>query len=169
MQRVSALPIYPQCVSLQRTERKTMREHLEKKDSGIDMERFGRRLKEACARKKVTPLKLQRVLGLGSVQAVYLWLAGKRLPSLDNLYAISKFLGVRMEELLEEKAEQGDAPEAPYLTEAVCRTEAVCQSETPYRAEAPEAAHRPGASLLSETAHMPDHEKRMLYYWEHLR
>lgn len=69
----------------------------------IDAGRFGRRLREICRQRNVTARELKQVLGLGSVQAVYLWFEGKRLPSLDNLYVLGKYLNMPMEELLEER------------------------------------------------------------------
>ena len=51
----------------------------------------------------MTASELQQFLHLGSVQAVYMWFEGKRLPNLDNMYAISKYLGLPIEELLEEE------------------------------------------------------------------
>lgn len=75
----------------------------------IDMELFGRKLKKTCENKHVTAAELQQFLHLGSIQAVYMWFEGKRLPNLDNLYAISKYLDIRMEELLEEGPDRREA------------------------------------------------------------
>ncbi len=72
----------------------------------LDAELFGRKLRKACERRHVTAGELQRFLHLGSVQAVYMWFEGKRLPNLDNLYAISKYLHLSMEELLEERGKE---------------------------------------------------------------
>ena len=66
----------------------------------IDMVKFGVRLKMICDLKKVSANELKDFLNLGSIQAVYLWMAGKRLPSLDNLYALSKYLNVPVDVLL---------------------------------------------------------------------
>ena len=41
---------------------------------------------------------------LESPQAVYCWQRGRNLPSVDNLYAISKLWGVSMNDILVEKA-----------------------------------------------------------------
>lgn len=66
----------------------------------IDVEKFGNRLKKLCAQKQITANDLKDFLNLGSVQAVYLWMEGKRLPSLDNLYALSRYLEVPVDTLL---------------------------------------------------------------------
>ena len=65
----------------------------------IDMKRFGINLREASDARKVTATDLKRYLNLGSIQAVYMWFGGKRLPTVDNLYAISQYLGVSMDSL----------------------------------------------------------------------
>ena len=67
----------------------------------IDVEQFGRKLRELCEIRGVSVQELREYLNLTSVQAVYLWFGGKRLPSIDNMYAISCFLGVSMDELVD--------------------------------------------------------------------
>lgn len=66
----------------------------------IDMERFGENLREICEAKNVTANELKNYLHLGSIQAVYMWFQGKRLPNLDNMYAISRYLGVSIDNLI---------------------------------------------------------------------
>ena len=66
----------------------------------IDVEKFGCRLKMLCTLKQISANDLKEFLNLGSVQAVYLWMEGKRLPSLDNLFALSRFLDVPVDVLL---------------------------------------------------------------------
>ena len=43
-------------------------------------------------------------MGLASPQAVYRWLRGSNMPSVDNLYALSRFLDVPMDNVIVEKA-----------------------------------------------------------------
>jgi transcriptional regulator with XRE-family HTH domain len=52
---------------------------------------------------KMRGLSVQDVadsLSLGCVQSVYHWLSGQSLPSLDNLYALSRMLDVPMDVLV---------------------------------------------------------------------
>ena len=44
-----------------------------------------------------------RYLGLSCPQGVYQWQAGRSLPSVDNLYAVSRLWGVSMNEILVER------------------------------------------------------------------
>lgn len=66
----------------------------------IDVQETGRQLKKECERRQVTPRELQEFLGLAALQSVYGWFQGRALPSLDNFYALSCYLGIRMEELV---------------------------------------------------------------------
>lgn len=66
----------------------------------IDVEETGRQLKMECDRKQVTPKEIQEFLGLAALQSIYSWFQGRALPSLDNFYALSCYLGTRMEELV---------------------------------------------------------------------
>lgn len=43
---------------------------------------------------------IQIILGLGSTQAIYKWLAGKGLPSIDNLVVLSSVLNVSLDDLI---------------------------------------------------------------------
>ncbi len=44
--------------------------------------------------------ELQEMLGLSCPQPLYRWFKGQTMPSIDNLYMLSRILEVRMEELL---------------------------------------------------------------------
>ena len=47
-----------------------------------------------------TVAELQEFFGFEAPQALYKWQQGKTLPSTDNLFALSQFLGVNMEDIL---------------------------------------------------------------------
>lgn len=66
----------------------------------IDVQETGRQLKRVCERSRVTPKEIQNFLGLAALQSIYNWFQGRALPSLDNFYALSCYLGTRMEELV---------------------------------------------------------------------
>lgn len=48
----------------------------------------------------LTVRQLQLYFGFEEPQAIYKWQQGKCLPSVDNLYALSRLLGVSMNEIL---------------------------------------------------------------------
>lgn len=47
---------------------------------------------------------VQKAMGLASPQAVYRWLRGSNMPSVDNLYALSRYLNTSMDDMIIEKA-----------------------------------------------------------------
>ncbi len=66
----------------------------------IDAKRTGVNIKKECRKQGFTAKRLQHSLGLGAIQSIYDWFSGRTLPSLDNLLAISRLLGVPMEKLI---------------------------------------------------------------------
>jgi transcriptional regulator with XRE-family HTH domain len=68
----------------------------------IDLQKTGKNLKAICQAHNLAPKDLQQILQLGSIKAVYNWYAGLRLPSIDNLLAISKLLQVTINDILVE-------------------------------------------------------------------
>lgn len=76
----------------------------------IDVDRTGRQLKRACEARNITVREIQEFLGLAARQSIYGWFQGRTLPSLDNFYAISCYLGLRMDEMV---IPQGRSREIP--------------------------------------------------------
>ena len=70
----------------------------------IDLTATGAHLKELLEKRGVTVQDIQEAMGLASPQAVYRWLRGSNMPSVDNLYALSRFLDVPMDNVIVEKA-----------------------------------------------------------------
>lgn len=64
---------------------------------GIDVKKTGQRMKEICRRRNISVKDIQEKLCIGSFQAIYAWFSGKSLPSLDNLYMLSRLLDVPMD------------------------------------------------------------------------
>ena len=70
----------------------------------IDLTATGAHLKELLEERGVTVQDIQEAMGLASPQAVYRWLRGSNMSSVDNLYALSRFLDVPMDNVIVEKA-----------------------------------------------------------------
>ena len=66
----------------------------------IDVLRTGQRLKEACIKKNIEAKEIKQFLGLAAMQSIYNWFQGKALPSLDNFYALSSYLGTELDSLI---------------------------------------------------------------------
>ena len=60
----------------------------------------GRNIKKLLQQKCIMPNDIKEYLNLSCVQTVYRWLEGINIPSVDNLYAISRLLDVSMDDLV---------------------------------------------------------------------
>ena len=70
----------------------------------IDRRATGTHIKELMDARELSVQDVQEAMGLASPQAVYRWLCGSNLPSVDNLFALSRYLNVQMEDVIVEKA-----------------------------------------------------------------
>jgi transcriptional regulator with XRE-family HTH domain len=66
----------------------------------INMHATGENIKKFMRKNGYTVIALQEALGLATKQAVYKWLNGDTLPSIDNLLALSTLFDVRIEDIL---------------------------------------------------------------------
>lgn len=66
----------------------------------IDMKRTGEKIKSICRENGISAREIREYMNFSSVQSVYDWFRGKNMPSLDNFYALSRFLHVSMEQLI---------------------------------------------------------------------
>ena len=67
---------------------------------GLDLKQSGTILRYQIRRSGYSVRDIQNYLVLSCPQPVYRWFQGKTLPSVDHLYALSRLLGVHMEDLL---------------------------------------------------------------------
>lgn len=66
----------------------------------IDKKSTGRKIHELMNRQGITVKDVQGFLNLSTPQAVYHWLSGRSLPTIDNIYALSALLQVPMDEII---------------------------------------------------------------------
>ena len=66
----------------------------------IDRRATGINIRRIMDRRGISVKDLQRYLGLGSIQSIYHWLNGICLPSLDNLYAMSRYFRLPLDALI---------------------------------------------------------------------
>lgn len=66
----------------------------------IDVKKTGENIKEIMKIKEVSVTSIAGFLGISEKSSVYKWFRGESLPSLDNMFAISKILGVPMENII---------------------------------------------------------------------
>ena len=65
----------------------------------LDLKQSGNLLRYQIRKSGYSVQDIQNYLVLSCPQPVYRWFQGKTLPSVDHLYALSRLLGVHMEEL----------------------------------------------------------------------
>lgn len=66
----------------------------------IDPSATGRNIMRLRLEQGLTVRDVQVFFGFEEPQAIYKWQSGKSLPTVDNLYALSALLDVRMDEIL---------------------------------------------------------------------
>lgn len=66
----------------------------------IQQEKTGQRIKQLLSEKGYTVRDVQNAMGFENPQAIYKWLAGKSLPSLDNIVILSRLLHTSIDSIL---------------------------------------------------------------------
>ena len=66
----------------------------------IRQEETGKKIKRLLKDNGYSVKDVQNVMGFENPQAVYKWLAGRSLPSLDNLIILSRILNINIEDIL---------------------------------------------------------------------
>lgn len=66
----------------------------------INLSETGINLHRIMDKRGITPKDIKEFLNLGSIQTVYNWFNGLNMPTVDNLYALSQFLQVSIDEII---------------------------------------------------------------------
>ena len=80
--------------------------------TSLDIIQTGQKIHNVMIEHGYTVRQIQEMLNLSCPQPIYRWIHGYRLPSVDNLYRLSKIFCVHMEELLVEMG-AGDKVDKP--------------------------------------------------------
>lgn len=75
----------------------------------IDMKKTGETIKRLMDENNISVKDLQKLLRLASVQAIYYWLNGDKIPSIDNLCILSHFFNVPIDDILSVKLLEEDS------------------------------------------------------------
>ncbi len=67
----------------------------------LDTKRTGAKIKELREKRNIGVEEVSEYMGFSSNQAVYKWQRGDTLPTVDNLYALSKLFDVSIDEILQ--------------------------------------------------------------------
>lgn len=74
----------------------------------LDIILTGQRIRSVMKEKGYSVKEIQGILNLECPQSVYRWIKGYSIPSVDNLYMLSKLFCMHMEDLLVERRVQAD-------------------------------------------------------------
>ena len=66
----------------------------------INLRETGINLRRIMDKRGITPKDIKEFLNIGSIQTVYNWFNGQNMPTVDNLYALSQFLQVSIDEII---------------------------------------------------------------------
>lgn len=77
----------------------------------LDLKATGERIGALRKQRGITVKELAEFMGFHEPKAVYKWQKGECLPTVDNLYALSRYLGVAIEEILVGSDEDSLCPE----------------------------------------------------------
>lgn len=69
----------------------------------IDLLMTGQLIKRLITERGYSVAAIQEELGLSCPQPIYRWYKGQNIPSLDNLFILSRLLGLHMEDMLIER------------------------------------------------------------------
>lgn len=81
----------------------------------LDAIETGKRIKELRIKHNLKVEDIAKFMGFESEQAVYKWQRGDSLPSLDNLYALSRLFETSVDDILRGDREEDDGPLLPFL------------------------------------------------------
>lgn len=83
----------------------------------LDVKETGRRICELRRANHLSVEDVSRFMGFQSGQAVYKWQRGESLPTVDNLYALSKLFGTSVDDILcgREEDDESSSSFMPHL------------------------------------------------------
>lgn len=87
----------------------------------LDVKATGARIKELRIARHLKVSDVVSFMGLESEQAVYKWQRGDSLPSVDNLYALSKLFEVSIDGILRGTKEEDESPSLSVFMGLLCK------------------------------------------------
>lgn len=76
----------------------------------IDAKATGARIKELRKARRLKVDEIARFMGFESEQAIYKWQRGDSLPTIDNLYALSRLFETSVDDILRGSREEDESP-----------------------------------------------------------
>ena len=87
----------------------------------LDAKATGARIRELRLQRHLTVEDVSRFMGFESEQAVYKWQRGDSLPTVDNLYALSRLLETSVDDILRGEREEEERHLLPFYIETMSR------------------------------------------------
>ncbi|MBQ4579838.1 MAG: helix-turn-helix transcriptional regulator [Clostridia bacterium] len=84
----------------------------------IDVQATGRNIDQMLQERRISVRTVQSYFGFDSPRAIYKWLRGEHLPSVDHLFALSKLLQIPLQDILVE-LQQDDQDVPPILGQTI--------------------------------------------------
>lgn len=66
----------------------------------IDMEQTGRNIENVMEKNNMTPRDMQNAFGFGTVNTIYTWIRGKKIPNIDNMVQIADMFGIKIDDII---------------------------------------------------------------------
>ena len=77
----------------------------------INMRATGSRIRDLRRERKMKIDDIVEYMGFESQQAIYKWQRGESLPTVENLYALSRLFGTTVDDILVEYGEEQSSPD----------------------------------------------------------
>ena len=84
----------------------------------IDVRATGRNIDRLLTEKQISVRTLQTYFSFDTPRAIYKWLRGEHLPSVDHLFALSRLLQIPLQDILVE-LQQGDQDVPPIMGQMI--------------------------------------------------
>lgn len=79
----------------------------------IDVRATGQNIEQLLKQRHISIRTLQTFFGFDSPRAIYKWLRGEHLPSVDHLYALGKLLNIPLQDILVGRSQ--DDRDVPFM------------------------------------------------------
>ena len=81
----------------------------------LDLKATGERINQLRKDNNLRVIDVAEYMGFESTQAVYKWQRGESLPTVDNLYALSRLLHTSVDDILIGEKERDDEPSLSFF------------------------------------------------------
>ena len=96
----------------------------------LDAKATGERIKKLRKDRHLKVEDVARFMGFESEQAVYKWQRGDSLPTVDNLFALSRLFGTSIDDILIGTKEKDESPSLPIYEDNIKDFEAIYNRHT---------------------------------------